>query len=486
MMNRQHGTGRTGRKALLRPFALISALALPLAACDGILDVTDPDIVTPDQIRDPANMGGLRLGALGDFMVAFGGNTLGGGSTEGIVLSSGLLADELYVSDTFGTRREVDERRVTPENSSMEVVFRNLHRARRSAEVAAQVFAANAEHERYSPNSHAEMESVAAYAYAIFGENYCSGVPFSQIREDDTIEHGDPWTTPQMFARALQGFDAALGVDGINATQRNLARVGRGRALLLQGRFADAAAAVADVPTDFVYELQFSENTARQNNGVWAITHNRRGFGVAHNEGGNGLPFRQGNSQDRASQDPRVPYTRTNARATDSPYAHFWQLKYPERGSPMPLATGIEARLIEAEAALQAGGAGVATFVAKHNELRATIGLPPVALADVLLMTQAQRVNLHFQERAFWLYLTAQRLSDLRRLVRQYGRDAESVFPSGTYSRLLYDPATGSSAVPDDELEPRVLGTYGPDVNFPIPFDEQNNPNFTQCLDRNA
>jgi hypothetical protein len=40
--------------------------------------------------------------------------------------------------------------------------------------------------------------------------------------------------------------------------------------------------------------------------------------------------------------------------------------------------------------------------------------------------------------------------------------------------------------VPDDELEPRVLGTYGPDVNFPIPFDEQNNPNFTQCLDRNA
>jgi hypothetical protein len=31
----------------------------------------------------------------------------------------------------------------------------------------------------------------------------------------------------------------------------------------------------------------------------------------------------------------------------------------------------------------------------------------------------------------------------------------------------------------------RVQGTYGPDVNFPVPFDEQNNPNFVQCVDRN-
>jgi starch-binding outer membrane protein, SusD/RagB family len=477
---------RVGRRAALRPFAILAALVLPMAACDGILDVTDPDFVTPDQIRDPNNMGGLRLGALGDFMVAVGGNTLGGGGTEGMVLASGLLADELYASDTFGTRREVDERRVAPENSSMETVFRNLHRARRSAEVAAQVFAANSEHERYSPNSHAEMESMAAYSYAIFGENYCSGVPFSMIREDDTIEHGDPWTTAQMLERAVSGFNAALGVAGINATQQNLARVGLGRALLLQGRFDDAAAAVADVPTGFAYELQFSENTTRQNNGIWGITHNRRGFGVAHNEGANGLPFRQGNSQDPASQDPRVPYSRTNLRAIDGPYAHFFQLKYPERGSPMALATGIEARLIQAEAALQGGVAGVPAFVAHHNELRATLGLPAVSEAAVLLMSQAQRVDLHFQERGFWLYLTGQRLSDLRRLVRQYGRDSEAVFPTGTYSRLLYDPATGSGAVPDDELEPRVLGTYGPDVNFPIPFDEQNNPNFTQCLDRNA
>jgi starch-binding outer membrane protein, SusD/RagB family len=472
---------RPGRPAWTARAALVAALALPLAACDGILDITDPDVVTPEQIRDPNNMGGLRLGALGDFMVAYGGNSLGGGRTEGIVLASGLLADELYVSDTFGTRREVDERRITPENSSMEVVFRNLHRARRSAEIAAGIFAANSAHDRYSASGHAEMLSVAAYTYAIFSENYCSGVPFSSVNDDDTLDHSQPWTTQQMWQRSLDGFGAALAVEGASATQRHLANVGRARVLLLMGQFEQAAEAAASVPTGFVYEMEFSENTLRQNNGVWSITHDRRGFGVSHREGGNGAPFRQGSSQDPASQDPRVPYTRDNNPAIDRPYAHFIQLKYPDRASAMPLATGIEARLIEAEAALRSGEAGLVTFAAKHNELRALVGLPAVAVTDLLLMTQSQRVDLHFQERAFWLFLTGQRLSDLRRLARQYQRNTESVFPTGTYMR----PSFATLATPDDQLVMRVLGTYGPDVNFPVPFDERNNPNFAECLDRN-
>ena len=53
-------------------------------------------------------------------------------------------------------------------------------------------------------------------------------------------------------------------------------------------------------------------------------------------------------------------------------------------------------------------------------------------------------------------------MSDLRRLVRQYGRDVESVYPTGDYFKG---------------------GVYGSDVVFLIPFDEENNPNFTSCLD---
>jgi starch-binding outer membrane protein, SusD/RagB family len=101
--------------------------------------------------------------------------------------------------------------------------------------------------------------------------------------------------------------------------------------------------------------------------------------------------------------------------------------------------------------------------------------LDPLDLVAVTAMTQAQRVDLHFRQRAFWLYLTGHRLADMRRLVRQYGRSAGSVFPSGPYSRLQHA-----------DLAPRVDGTYGSDVNFPVPFDERNNPNFTDCLNRAA
>jgi hypothetical protein len=73
-------------------------------------------------------------------------------------------------------------------------------------------------------------------------------------------------------------------------------------------------------------------------------------------------------------------------------------------------------------------------------------------------------VDLHFKERAYWLWQTGHRLGDLRRLIRDYGRDPETVFPSASYHKG---------------------GGYGTDVNFPVPIDEENNPNFEECLDRN-
>jgi len=70
----------------------------------------------------------------------------------------------------------------------------------------------------------------------------------------------------------------------------------------------------------------------------------------------------------------------------------------------------------------------------------------------------AARTNLTFRERAFWMYATGHRLGDLRRLVRQYGRGKETVFPTGTFFKG---------------------GVYGTDVTLPVPTDEQNNPSYT-------
>jgi hypothetical protein len=75
------------------------------------------------------------------------------------------------------------------------------------------------------------------------------------------------------------------------------------------------------------------------------------------------------------------------------------------------------------------------------------------------------RVDLRFRKKAFRTFSRGQRLGDLRRLVRQYGRAPGDVFPMGTHYKG---------------------GTYGSDVNLPVPADEQNNPNFERCLDRSA
>jgi hypothetical protein len=71
--------------------------------------------------------------------------------------------------------------------------------------------------------------------------------------------------------------------------------------------------------------------------------------------------------------------------------------------------------------------------------------------------SSAAQVDQLFKERAYWLFLTSHRLGDLRRLVTQYNRGAETVFPTGTYHKS---------------------GTYGTDVNSPVPQAEENNPNF--------
>jgi len=58
---------------------------------------------------------------------------------------------------------------------------------------------------------------------------------------------------------------------------------------------------------------------------------------------------------------------------------------------------------------------------------------PAMAPIPTMPTATADQVNLLYQERAFWLYLTGRRLGDMRRLIRNYGRDPETVFPTGDY-----------------------------------------------------
>ncbi|MGH8336035.1 MAG: hypothetical protein ACRETL_04255, partial [Gammaproteobacteria bacterium] len=327
----------------------------------------------------------------------------------------------------------------------------NIQRARATAARASAAFVAA---DSASSPGLSEVLSLEAYSQLLMAEMYCGDVPFSKLNPDGSLANNTPLSTQQMLQTAIATFDSAITIaHGADANLENLARVGKGRALMDVGgasvQVADTV--VASVPTSFLFQILHSFNTSRENNGINELIWQEGRWTVGDHEGTNGLGFRSAN-------DPRVTYTSLGV-GFDGATPIWGPNADSSRASPITLSSGIEARLIQAEAALARNDA--VTWLATLNTLRVP-GLAP--LVDPV--TTDSRVDLTFKERAFWLYGTAHRLGDMRRLIRQYTRGSETVFPTGPFI---------FQGTPD--------GTYGPDVNFPIPVEEGNNPVFvgTTC-----
>ncbi|HEU0079632.1 MAG TPA: RagB/SusD family nutrient uptake outer membrane protein, partial [Longimicrobiaceae bacterium] len=409
----------------------VAVLALSAAACDvdSLTELPDPDIIGSQIASDTANLPILRNGVQFEFARALTGPA-GNNNEPGIAGTGGLLADELWYSSTFPTMREIDGRNTSTGNSNLANVYRYVHRARNLAERTAETYAASP---RANSADHALVTNYAAFTYVYFGENFCSGVPFSQAALTGELTFGPANTTQQILELALQRFDQALTIATAsgNAAQINMARVGRGRTLLNLNRPAEAAAAVAAVPTSFEYTIPFSVPTNAPGNGIFYHINSERRSSAATDEGTNGLHFFN-RVTTSPTIDPRAPVTWVAAGGLSNPnLPQYSQGKYPNRGSPMPVANGVEARLIEAEAQLRLGTpAGLTQMLTILNTLRSGAGVAGLAPLAAPANATAAR-DLLFRERAFWLWLTGHRLGDLRRLIRQYGMTANQVFPVG-------------------------------------------------------
>ncbi|MGH7719436.1 MAG: hypothetical protein ACREON_11410 [Gemmatimonadaceae bacterium] len=435
---------------------MAALLAAAVAGCspDDILDVTDPDIIDPKDVNSPAGAEGLRRGTLRRLNEATSGD-------ESFFLFGGLMADEWRSGDTFTQRDQTDQRNVVPSNANVDLAYRDIHQARLSAEQTISAL------EEFAPDAPAwnlgQMNFVAGYTEVLLAEHFCGAVPFSDI-VDGQAEYGLSLSRDDVLARAIAHFDEALAsATGTPVSEADRvkfsAQVGKGRALLNLGRFPEAATAVAGVPTTFEFLMTHASTT--EENVIWQLNNSNRRYTVANLDGTSGLNF-------VTAADPRVRTTPGgNTRSFDTVTPLFRQQVWPVRESSVAIVDGIEARLIEAEAALRAGNA--VTWLTTLNALRANTALyacptglsactPPAPLAPLVdPVTDVARQNLHFRERAFWLFSTGHRLGDLRRLVSQYGRGPETVFPTGNFHKG---------------------GTYGLQVNFPIPQDEENNPNY--------
>ena len=451
----------------------LAAAALGAAACstDSLLEAPDPDLIEPVAIRSAAGAEGLRVGTLQRFRTALQSGT---SASEGIILQAGLLADEWKTGNTFTETDEVDQRITTEVNGGIENTYTQLHRARVSA---INTILALREYSPDSTRNIGQMYLVRGFMELSLAENFCSGVALSSAAGAeglDDIEYGDRLTTPQLLNATIATLDTAISAasatDAATTNVRQAAQLLRARALLDLDRGADARTAAAAIPNTFVYRLTFLPNTG--SNGIWSINTNQRRFTVGDsvNTGSgtvdrNVIPFARLN-------DPRVPVTRTgNSFDTNVPFAR--QNIWGARDSALAILQGLDARLIEAEVALNRGQS--AAYLTILNDLRRTTAnpfLPATPAYNLPALTDpgtpAARVQQFFREKALWQFSRGYRLNDLRRLVRQYGLAQENVFPAGPFLKG---------------------GEHGTAVNLTIPVEESNNEGLSGgygCIDRNA
>ncbi len=425
---------------------LLTALAtlITVTACKDLTKVSAPDLTSPGSLNNATGALAREAGAISAFSTSY--------STT--VLASGLISDELTdVEGLSASQNAEDSRHLADPPTSVD---RYPYAALSVARVNALAAIAALEHYNPSPPSQiGELFALLGTVEVSMAEQMCAGVRLSSV-VNGTPVLGTPLTSAALLQDALADFDsaAAYGKDSVRIAA--LASVGQGRVLLDLARFSDAATAVATVPTAYVYQANYS--TAVNQSSELAFFFSFQAAAVADREGQNGLDFVSAN-------DPRVLIT-SNGVSTDGVTPDYVPTSYVNNlAVPITVASGVEARLIGAEAALANHDA--TTWLADLNALRADAGETGVSgltpLADPV--TDTGRVSLMFRERAFWLFLTGHRQGDLRRLIRQYGLDQSVVFPNGPY-------------------KPTAQGSYGTDVNFPVAGDLANT-NAPECLDRN-
>lgn len=434
---------------------LVTGFALGAAACslDGLTgsETLPLDMSEPEAIESPRGAVAAYNGVVAQFRRVFAENY------DSFVAVSGHLSDEFNSTDIISLRQ-------LPEGSDGALViqlYSNLHKVRGQANQVVKLL------ELYAPDTlqmlRAHVHSLAGYAEIFLADAFCSGVPLSTIDFDGDFSYARPSTTAEVYQHAINHFELARTHAGDSTRFDLLARIGTARALLALGDYDSAAAVVSDVPDEFRYEVSYRPAVVGDAQGSNIFRLNVA-LAISDSEGLNGLDY-------ITSEDPRAQFSQIPGPSST---VRYFPDKYSQDGSsPILLASGIEARLIEAEAALNSNDPA---WLDKLNHLRQTmwttivpaVGGPLPDLVDP--GTDDARVDLLFRERAFWLFLTGQRQGDMRRLIRHYGRTQNQVYPIGPYT---------ISGIPDL--------SYGSDVDLPIPNAERvSNPYFNGCLSRGA
>lgn len=415
---------------LVAPFLLLMSGGCD--ALDNALAVETPDVIPAEPLQDPANANLLVTGTISDFDCAFGA----------YIVMGGMIGDELVDSSPTASRWPYDRRDVSPDDSRYAGfgcvgvgVYTPLSTARYSAENVLD----NLENEWTDEEVENRTELIATaaaysgYSNLLLGEGFCTGVLL-----DENLEPGGEVPREALFEAAEQRFTRAIEAAQASGSDTilNMALVGRARARLNLGNYAEAAADAELVPEGFVKVATASNTSPRRQNRIYAQTQFTEQVSV-------GPQYRDLTFE--GEPDPRVQVDSTGLIGFDGETPIFAAAKYPDFSSPMPIATWEEAQLIIAEAELAAGMPQAAVDII--NTLHARAGLPPFSSS-----VPAEIMDHLIQERARELFLESHRFYDIDRF------------------ELDLVPAPGTPY--------RTGGTFGTTRCLPLPdIETQNNPN---------
>jgi hypothetical protein len=403
-------------------------LAAGTTGC-GLLDVQTQTQITENALQNPANAALIVNGAVSDFECALGAYVVG----------MGLLADEFESAGGAALFFDWDRRTQDPASGTYAVgncladqtqlgTYRPLSTARYTADNALALLSGWTDTEVPGRQGLiATAEAYGGFSRIYIGEGFCSAA----------FDNGPELTPAQVFAQAEEKFTAAItdATAAGNADLATAARVGRARARLNQGKFADAAADAALVPIGFVWNANYSASAFRSQNQV------------------NNMHFRTNNMIVSAGfrnltfdgvAEPR-PQVADAGRPSADPLRRLWLTsKDPLQDSPIALATGVEAKLILAEAV---GGQQAVQII---NELHARVGLPQTFASTDADVIKAQIID----ERRREFFADGHRAYDINRFNLPLVPPAGAVSPQG--------------------------GTYGNQRCLPLPDIERlNNPNLS-------
>lgn len=384
---------------------LIGLPALFVGCSSDLFTVTNPGRTLDSDLNDPSMVPALVAGMAYDFSAGY----------DNDAVAVGLLSDEL--AGTGNYEPTALEATGVARRQDFNFNYESMQQARWDAETGI-------ERMKKIKGYQFDGNALTAEAYLQAGmSNRVLGELFCQVTYNDSA--AEPRTVA--FQRALPYYQAALTQAQAAGDQDDeyAALGGLAQTYFDLGDGANAVKYSVQVPTDYLQTAYYSTASSDENNQLWSYSFQRNEISVY-------------NTYAAVANDPRAPWTDCRLGgcvaelSADGSSPQFRQDKYNQADSPIPVMSGAEMRLIEAEVDYQNGQ--LTDAVAQVNEERAFYGLPAATAT-----TATEVFQLIDHERFLVLWLSGRRLFDLDRwndpflnggtIVRQGVADRARCFP---------------------------------------------------------